>query len=349
MKLSIAIQDRRFTTKHLQTSGSAATTVVGLQPGALYNVTVTAVSPGEKEGPPTSKAFWTEVGRPLPPPNPTTRVADDGRLYLRFETLSGNPNGPVTGYRVVVINATEPVPFDQENLHGYEKAKREEIGYWIAAEIGTDYFEGHDEFPVGDGRRYGGYLNYGPLRVDAGEDYHVTVGTVSTLNNATKVSYARAERVGGGGHLLGGVFTFDSDSNERKDGGDRYRYEVFKFDKDEYAGGEGNGGNSGLTIGLAVSIAVFGTILVIVAAAFFGMRFYVQKLRRRRRGDGSNGDRQELRMQTPTFELVMITKNESFESLDATFTFISPCRPKPRAMGKEWRKVARPLRRIRCR
>ena len=106
---------------------------------------------------------------------------------------------------------------------------------------------------------------------------------------------------------MGGVFTFDSDSNERKDGGDRYRYEVFKFDKDEYAGGEGTGGgNSGLTIGLAVSIAVFGTILVIVAAAFFGMRFYVQKLRRRRRGDGSNGDRQELRMQTPTFELVKL-------------------------------------------
>ena len=279
--------------------------MVGLQPGALYNVTVKAVSPGEREGPPTSKAFWTEVGRPLPPPNPTTRIAEDGRLYLRFEPLSGNPNGPVTGYRVVVINATEPVPFDQQNLHGYERAKREEIGYWIAAEIGTDYFEGNEEFPVGDGRRYGGYLNYGPLRVDAGEDYHVTVGTVSTLNNATKVSYARAERDGGGGHFMGGVFTFDSDSDKKKDGGDRYRYEVFKFDKDEYAGGEGTGGgNSGLTIGLAVSIAVFGTILVIVAAAFFGMRFYVQKLRRRRRGDGSNGDRQELRMQTPTFELV---------------------------------------------
>ena len=290
--------------------------MVGLQPGALYNVTVTAVSPDEREGPPASKMFWTEVGSPLPPPRPTVRVADGGRMYVRFEALTGNPNGPVTGYRIVVINATEPVPFDPESLYGYEKAKKEGTDYWIAAEIEVDYFEDHDEFLVGDGRRYGGYLNYGPLRLDAGDDFQVTVGTVSTLNNVTKVSYARTERDGGGEHFSGGVFTFGSDSDERleggggEDGGNRYRYEVFKFDKDHYEGGEGGGGgSSGLNIGLAVSIAVFGTILVIVAVAFFGMRFYVRKLRRRRGGDGSNGDRQELRLQTPTFELVKLTRN----------------------------------------
>ena len=301
--------------------------MVGLQPGALYNVTVTAVSPDEREGPPASKMFWTEVGSPLPPPRPTVRVADGGRMYVRFEPLTGNPNGPVTGYRIVVINATEPVPFDPESLYGYEKAKKEGTDYWIAAEIEVDYFEDHDEFFVGDGRRYGGYLNYGPLRLDAGDDFQVTVGTVSTLNNVTKVSYARTERDGGGEHFSGGVFTFGSDSDERleggggEDGGNRYRYEVFKFDKDHYEGGEGGGGgSSGLNIGLAVSIAVFGTILVIVAVAFFGMRFYVRKLRRRRRGDGSNGDRQELRLQTPTFELVKLTRN-NFMAWHLNLTF----------------------------
>ena len=309
-------QDRRFTTKHLQTSGGEGTTVVGLQPGALYNVTVTTVSPEGKEGPPTSKLFWTEVGKPLPPSKPRVRVANGGRMYVRFEPLAGNPNGPVTGYRIVVINATEPrglsgnfedpLFFKPNSLYGYEKAKREDGYYWIAAEIEADYFEDHNEFLIGDGRRYGGYLNYGPLRLDAGDAYHVTVGTVSTLNNVTKVSYVRINSFSGAVMTLGtGV---ESYSDERLGGGkdgNRYRYEVFKFDKDEYEGGEGDGGggNNGLTIGLAVSIAVFGTILVIVAVAFFGMRFYMRKMRRRR-GDGSNGDRQELRMQTPTFELV---------------------------------------------
>ena len=282
--------------------------MVGLQPGALYNVSVTTVSPDKRESPPASKMLWTEVGNPLPPSNPTVRVADGGRVFVRFEPPSGNPNGPVSGYRIVVMNATEPVPLDPKSLHDYRRAKREGIDYWIAAEIDADWFESHDEFLVGDGRWYGGYQNYGPLRLGRGEDFSVTVGTVSTLNNVTKVSYARMEHRGRHlGAVDGGVVTFGgSQPNEPVEGagGNRYRYEVFKFDEDQYEGdgkvGGGGGVSSGVTIGLAVSIAVFGTILVIVAAAFFGMRFYT----RRRRRERSNGDRQELRMQTPTFELV---------------------------------------------
>ena len=301
-------QDRRFTTKHLQTSGGEGTTVVGLQPGALYNVSVTTVSPDRRESPAASELFWTEVGNPLPPSNPTLRVTDGGRVFVRFEPPSGNPNGPVSGYRIVVMNATEPVPLDPESLHEYRRAKREGIDYWIAAEIDADWFESHDEFLVGDGRWYGGYQNYGPLRLGRGEDFSVTVGTVSTLNNVTKVSYASMEHRGRHLAAAGGVVTFGGahpDDQPDGAGGKRFRYEVFKFGEDQNEGdGKGDGGGGGvssrLTIGLAVSIAVFGTILVIVAAAFFGMRFYA----RRRRRERSNGDRQELRMQTPTFELV---------------------------------------------
>ena len=225
----------------------------------------------------------------------------------------------MTGYRIVVINDTDPIPFDPESLYGYHRAMREDIGYWIAAEIEPDYFNDHTEFLVGDGRRYGGYLNYGPLRVDSGDVYRVTVGTVSSLNNVTKVSYARVDP--GGSERK--VFTFgsevSSDSDERLEGvGDnRYRYEVFNFDQKQYEE-ESGGSSSGVTIGLAVSIAVFGTILVIVAVAFFGMRFYVRKVRRRR-GDGSNGDRQELRMQTPTFELVNSIRNHSIIQIFLSF------------------------------
>ncbi len=51
------------------------------------------------------------------------------------------------------------------------------------------WFNTNEAFVVGDGQTYGGYWNYGPLTV--GQDYHVTVGVVSHLNNVTKASYAR--------------------------------------------------------------------------------------------------------------------------------------------------------------
>jgi hypothetical protein len=52
----------------------------------------------------------------------------------------------------------------------------------------TEWFNSNEEFVVGDGRTYGGFLNHGPLA--EGRDYHVTMGVVSTMNNVTKVSYA---------------------------------------------------------------------------------------------------------------------------------------------------------------
>ncbi len=53
--------------------------------------------------------------------------------------------------------------------------------------MAPDWFDSHEEFVVGDGHTYGGYLNYGPL--PKGFDFHVTVGAVSSLNNVTKGTY----------------------------------------------------------------------------------------------------------------------------------------------------------------
>ena len=53
----------------------------------------------------------------------------------------------------------------------------------------SEWFNTNEEFVVGDGRTYGGYLNHGPLT--EGRDYHVTMGAVSTMNNVTKMTYAK--------------------------------------------------------------------------------------------------------------------------------------------------------------
>ncbi len=121
---------------------------------------------------------------PLPPHTPTIVRRANGLIQIKFSPLLGNPNGPISGYRVVVINETDGVAFNQMTLYDYERAKSEGLGYWVAAEISPDWFDLQSTFAVGDGRRYGEYYNFGPLPSD--QDFHVTAGTVSTLNNKTK-------------------------------------------------------------------------------------------------------------------------------------------------------------------
>lgn len=71
-----------------------------------------------------------------------------------------------------------------------------------------DWFKTNEVFVVGDGQTYGGYLNHGPLT--EGRDYHVTVGLVSTMNNVTKVSYARVTHEQ---HATENIVVFEFHSN----------------------------------------------------------------------------------------------------------------------------------------
>ncbi len=128
---------------------------------------------------------------PLAPPAPQLIEHHDdgeddgghhhGELHIKFEPLSNNPGGPVSSYRVAVINESDPAPFDPDSLGAWSPG----APHWVAADIDPRWFRLHDEFVVGDGRRYGDYVNYGPLNTDE-YDIHVTVGTVSTLNGTTK-------------------------------------------------------------------------------------------------------------------------------------------------------------------
>ena len=114
---------------------------------------------------------------------------ENGEIHIEVYPLSRNKNGPISAYRIIVLDETNPVPFHEDSLTTWSKAQELGLKYWVAAEVNPSFFNDHTEFVVGDNNYYGDYFNYGPL--EHNRDYHVTIGAVSTLNNVTKVSYAK--------------------------------------------------------------------------------------------------------------------------------------------------------------
>jgi endothelial-specific receptor tyrosine kinase len=294
---------RTFSPKHIQLSNtSTMTTILGLHPGSLYNVTVAAAS---KDGIGKSKEdlYWTEIGRPDVPQAPMLIQHDHhdedfhGEIHVQLQPMKRNRNGPISKYRVLVIDETNPAPFSPENTFGYHTAQARGLNYWIAAEVDKDFFarEDHVEFVVGDNRTYGRYLNYGPL--PSGRDFHVTFGVVSQSghgNRVTKVSYAKVSH---DQHAMENIVVFkfhghdhDDHDDHDDDHGSRKKGLTLRDNHDHHddkAGGHGDN----LAIGLSVAIAIFGVILAMVVIFYAYLRWTTYKGARSR---GSRGDVQEL-------------------------------------------------------
>ena len=138
---------------------------------------------------------------------------ENGEIHVEVHPLTRNRNGPISAYRIIVIDETDPVPFHQDSLTNWSKADKLGLKYWIAAEVNPSYFNDHTEFVVGDNNYYGDYYNYGPLEHD--KDYHVTVGAVSTLNNVSKVAYAKVSH---DQHSMENVVVFEFHSHHSHHG-----------------------------------------------------------------------------------------------------------------------------------
>ena len=269
--------------KHIEISGSSkTTTVIGLSPGAQYNVSIAAASDAGR-GPLASRLFWTEVGVPDVPETPKLVAHDNhngvvnGEIHVKISPLTRFRNGPITSYRIVVIDETDPVPFHPENLGDWSTADKLGLKYYIAAEIPPSYFDRKKEFVVGDLQYYGDFFNYGPLTED--RDYHVTIGAVSTLNNVTKVSYAKVSHEQHAKENLV-VFEFHDHDHDHHRGND---------DHDDHDDDHEASSADPLAVGLSVAvvIALFALIGVLAVLWFVRRRVHAGKT-------SSRSDVQEL-------------------------------------------------------
>lgn len=155
----------------------------GLQPASQYRVSVWAVT--EKEATDwTSVVAWTEVATPEKP-FPVKIVKREGEImYIQLQSYSSQ-RGPVIAYRVVVLEKSDIVFFNPDQLHNYSEAQEMGLPFYIAAELSSSSFQ--EMFTVGDGKLYGSYYN-APLDPDS--DYEIIQGIISSLNGMTKEAYS---------------------------------------------------------------------------------------------------------------------------------------------------------------
>jgi len=266
---------KRFSSKLLRFSDTSDTASINdLLPGTLYNISISASS-SEGSGPATSKLLWTEVGQPRKP-TPPQLLNKDGHLQVKLSP-SEEYGGPITSYQIIVIDESNPTPFTSESLYGYDKARRNGLTYWIAAQLSPEFLDSNQMFSIGDGRLYGGYQNYGPLQ--ANHDYHVSMAVVSTLHGTTKRSFAKVSHDQHASDNMAVLKVLDYDS-ESDDNDDTNRVSD-KFGNEAAS----DQGTSPLVLGLTVAIISAAVILIGAILVFVYLRHSLGARLRRRRPD----------------------------------------------------------------
>jgi len=305
---------RTLAPKHLLFSNTTNTAkVLGLLPGSKYNVSVAAMSK-QGLGPAVTAYFWTEIGTPKEPQTPQfIENNDEGTLRVKLFPV-GAFYGPITSYLVIVIDETNPVPFNKETLYNFEKAQKEGVHYWIAAELTPDYMETHSEFVVGDRRLYGDYRNEGPLIKN--RDYHVTLAAVSTLNGVTKRSFAEVSHEQ---HLKENLVVFDFHLNTNIN-----HPTVTGTKQHGYSDVPQPASDQSLVVGLSIAIVLASALLVAAIFVFVYLRnSFRARLRRR-------GDTQELTVHTPSIDLQEngYIDNENSDELRSAECYLDSLRSK---------------------
>lgn len=165
------------------------TALTNLHPGTTYNLTICALSVNGP-GAATHAEVETIIGDPDPSP-PDAKVIHryPDRMEIKIPNAT-NYNGPVSNYRVVVINEEFQQGFLPEYLKPYYEASKEDIPYYITAEL--DPYEIQNNFVIGDKHTYNGFYN-APL--PQSREIGISIGVVSSKKGITKVRYTHSNNV----------------------------------------------------------------------------------------------------------------------------------------------------------
>ncbi|XP_028141687.1 putative inactive tyrosine-protein kinase Wsck [Diabrotica virgifera virgifera] len=167
-----------------------------LLPATKYNVTLSTVSP-DGDGALVFRVIETKLDKPDSIPTKPKIIENRGH-QLDVQLLpTPNNNGPVTAYRIIVVNEDANQDFDDTDLGSYHDANRNGLSYYIAAELNPKDI--NNIFTVGDGRTYGRYYN-APL--DTNINYNLILALVSSLNGVEKVVYSNGVGTGSGVSIL---------------------------------------------------------------------------------------------------------------------------------------------------
>ncbi|XP_059469461.1 putative inactive tyrosine-protein kinase Wsck [Neocloeon triangulifer] len=156
-----------------------------LHPGTEYNLSISAIS-GHGVGVPAVNQVWTEIGEPDEPDVPKVLSQDENSITIEI-TPAKNRNGPVSAYQVIVLDETVPTTFNESTLFAYALAQKENIPYYITAELNPNSLD--TKFVVGDGKFYGGYYN-APLAPEG--HFHISLAVISLKDGVRKSSFAHA-------------------------------------------------------------------------------------------------------------------------------------------------------------
>ncbi|KAG5893633.1 hypothetical protein JTB14_015072 [Gonioctena quinquepunctata] len=182
------------------------TELITLLPATKYNITLSTKSP-DGDGALVFRVIETKIDEPDSLPS-KPKILENKGYQISIQLMpTPNNNGPVTSYRLIVIDNDVKQSFAEDNLHSYHEANAIGLAYYIAAEINAKDID--KTFVVGDGQSYGKYYN-APL--DPNVNYNFIFAVVSRLNDTEKVAYSDASLSKNGVSLFN--FDFEQDSGD---------------------------------------------------------------------------------------------------------------------------------------
>nr|XP_023019211.1 putative tyrosine-protein kinase Wsck [Leptinotarsa decemlineata] len=182
------------------------TELITLLPATRYNITLSTKSP-DGDGALVFRIIETRIGEPDSLPSKPKILESKGTEISLQLMPTQNNNGPVSAYRIIVINDDAKQSFEEQSLYSYHEANKNGLAYYIAAEINPKDI--NRVFVVGDGQSYGNYYN-APL--DPNINYNIILAMVSRINETEKIVYSDASVTGNGVSILN--VNFDQDEGD---------------------------------------------------------------------------------------------------------------------------------------